>query len=304
MKVLITGAGGLLGSDLVRALRGRHELIGWARRPPPWMGEWRIPLEGVELTDSDGVAESVLRRRPAVVIHAAAVTDVDASERDPELAMRVNRDGTKAVASACARAGAFLLAVSTDYVFDGRLDRPYREEDPPNPISHYGRSKRAGEEAALSGCPKCLVVRVSGLFGRYRDNFVRSAAERLRAGETVTAVTDQVNSPSYTVDLAEGFERILAEFEKEPAAAEPGGRLHGFLHLANRGGASRLEVAQWVAEQMGVSADRIQRSTWVALDRPAPRPAQTAFDCGRYAQITGVTPRPWRGAVRLFLEEQ
>lgn len=304
MRVLVTGSGGLLGSDLVRALRSRYEITGWARKQPVGSSEGSIPLDRVDLTDSAAVRESIGRRRPEVVIHAAALTDVDDSERDPALAMRINRDGTAAVASACAEVGAFLLAVSTDYVFDGRLDRPYREEDAPHPISHYGRSKRAGEEAALSICPKTLVVRVSGLFGRSRINFVSMAAARLKAGETVPAVTDQVNSLSYTADLAEGFGRILLEYGKEPAGAGPRGRLHGVLHLSNAGGASRLEVAEWVAEQVGAPVSLIRRTTWLEMDRPAARPAQTVLDCGRFVRIAGAALRPWKESVRAFLETE
>lgn len=304
MKVLITGAGGLLGSDLVRRLCSRYEVIGWARKPPAGSSEGAIPLDRVDLTDPATVRESIERRRPEAVLHSAAMTDVDASERNPALAMRVNRDGTEAVASACARAGAFLLAVSTDYVFDGRLNRPYREEDRPHPISHYGRSKRAGEEAALSICPKTLVVRVSGLFGPSRENFVRMAAARLKAGQAVSAVTDQVYSPSYTADLAEGFGRILSEYWKDPSGAEPGGRLHGILHLSNSGGASRQEVAEWVAQCVGAPASLIRRCTWAQLHRPAARPAQTAFDCGRYARIGGRPLRSWKESVRAFLETE
>lgn len=304
MRVLVTGAGGLLGSDLVRTLRDRCEVVGWARHAVPWRGTWSIPIDPVDLTDPASVTSSIQRWRPEAVIHSAAMTDVDASERDPELAMRVNRNGTRTVASACANVGAFLLAVSTDYVFDGRLNRPYREEDPPNPISHYGRSKRSGEEAALSGCPKTLIVRVSGLFGQSRDNFVRRTAVRLKAGETVWAVTDQVYSPSHTVDLAQGFRKLLEEYERKPGSAQPGGRLHGILHLSNTGGASRVEVAEWVAQCVGAPDSLIRRTTWVEMDRPAARPAQTALDCSRYVRISGAALRPWKESVRTFLETE
>ena len=303
MRVLVTGASGLLGSDLFQALHDRFELIGWAHQAPRWPAGWAANLEAVDLTDPAAVRKSLERWKPAVVIHTAAMTDVDASERDPDLVMRVNRDGTRAVAEACDAVRAFLAAVSTDYVFDGTLDRPYREEDAPRPLGHYGRSKLAGEEAALTHCRRTLVVRVSGLFGRYRDNFVSTTASRLEAGEPVSAVTDQVYSPSYTVDLAEGFGRILAEYQRDSAAAEPGGRLHGFLHLSNAGGASRVEVAEWVAERVQAPVSLIRRCRWADLKRPAPRPAQTTLDCGRYRHLTGVDLRSWKEAIRVFLEE-
>lgn len=299
MKLLITGASGLLGSDLVRTLSGRYEIMGWTRRPPDGHS---IAWESVDLTDPVKVRESIRRWKPDAVLHAAAMTDVDEGERHPDQAMRVNRDGTAAVAAACAQVGAFLVAVSTDYVFDGTLNRPYREEDPPRPIGHYGRSKQAAEEAARAGCPKVLVVRVSGLFGRSRENFVSMAAARFKTGQRVSAVTDQVYSPSYTLDLAEAFARVVALYEREPDSAGPGGRLQGFLHVANSGGGSRLEVAQWIARQLGAPESLIHRCVWPELNRPAARPAQTVLDCSRYSALVGAPLRSWKEAVRDFLE--
>lgn len=294
MKVLITGAAGLLGTDLCRVLGERHEVAAWSRRA----------ASGIDITDDRTVAEAIRQARPAVVVHTAAMTDVDGCERDPKGAWKTNVDGARAVAAGCASVGACLVAVSTDYVFDGLAGRPYRESDAPNPVSHYGRSKLEGEQEALRACPRTLVVRVSGLFGSARANFVSMAFEKLKAGQRVPVVTDQVNSPSYTGDLAWGIGRLLERLEREPGSAAPGGELHGPLHLANAGGATREQVGQLIADHMGASRNLLERTTWAALQRPARRPPRSDLDCGRFARLAGKGMRPWEDAVRAFLEKE
>lgn len=304
MRVLVTGATGLLGTELCRLLGSRHEVVGWARRipadgPPPG-----VRLERVDVTDGPAVAAGLRQWPAAVVVHTAAMTDVDACEREPDAAWKENVEGTRVVAAGCAASGACLVAVSTDYVFDGRQGRPYREEDPPGPVNHYGRTKLEGERQALEGAPRVTVLRVSGLFGGARANFVSSAIERLRAGQAVPVVTDQVNSPSYTVDLARGIVRLLERLEREPEAAERGGPLHGPLHLANQGGATRAAVGEMLAELLGASRQLLQETTWAALNRPARRPARSELDCGRFARLVGEGLRPWREALRAFVETE
>jgi len=325
LKILVTGATGLLGSELCRRLSGPHEVTGWARHVPaagasgsaatpacaaPGAAGRRLSAaagglgwksESVDVTQVSSVQEGVNRLRPRLVVHAAAMTDVDACEKDPASARRMNAEATGILAAACAGAGAVLLAISTDYVFDGASPAPYRESETPNPISLYGRSKLKGEQEALSLAPRVMIVRVSGLFGPARDNFVSLAARRLRAGEKVPAVTDQVNSPSYTVDLAEGIAQLIALLERSPDAAEQGGPLHGVFHLANQGGASRLQVAEAVARILGAPPSLILQTRWADLDRPARRPPQSQLDCSRFAQTVGRYLRTWEEALQAFL---
>ena len=196
---------------------------------------------------------------------------------------------------ACREIGAFLMAISTDYVFDGESSRPYREEDRAHPISVYGRSKWEGEQKALTNGPDCLAIRVSGLFGAGRANFVTGAIENFKTGRPVHVVTDQVNSPSYTTDLAEGIWRLIQAHEKAPTA------LRGLLHLANTGGASRLEVAQAIAHHLGAPESLIVKTTWAAMNRPARRPARSVLDGNRFAALTGAPLRSWQEALGGFL---
>ncbi len=303
MRVLVVGATGLLGTELVRLLENRYETLGWSRRAPIPAPAFRSRIETVDITDPDAVFNKLGRWEPQVVIHSAAMSDVDACERDPVAALAVNAGGTANVAQACAANGAVLIAVSTDYVFDGSLERPYREEDATNPISVYGRSKLEGERRALELVPRCVLVRVSGIFGPARQNFVSSSAQKLRAGQPVPVVTEQRYSPSYSVDLAAGIEALTKQLERDPQAARQGGPLYGPLHLTNEGGASRLEVARCVAECIGVSDPQIQQVTWEALQRPARRPRNSVLDCDRFRRVSGAPLRTWKEAVRAFLEQ-
>jgi dTDP-4-dehydrorhamnose reductase len=299
MRILVTGATGLLGTELCRRLSGSHVLTGWARRlPGPAAG---AKLESVDVTDAPAVQRGLERLRPDLVIHAAAMTDVDACERDPSAARRMNAEATGTLAAACSTAGAVLLAVSTDYVFDGETERPYRETDAPRPVSAYGASKLKGERLALERASRVMVLRVSGLFGPARQNFVRATADRFRAGKTVPAVADQLISPSYTVDLAEGIARLIAPLERSPEAAEEGGPLHGLFHLANRGCASRVRVAEEIARIVGKPASLIRKTSWADLGRPARRPARSCLDSSRFSKQVGEGLRAWEEAIQAFL---
>ncbi len=296
----MTGATGLLGTDLCRHLGGRHEVLGWARHA----GHSGARIELIDVTDEKAVAAGLQRWAPSVVVHAAAMTDVDACEREPGAASRVNVGGAQNVAAGCAAIGACLVSISTDYVFDGEAGRPYREEDPPRPVSHYGRTKLEGEREALAACPRAVVVRVSGLFGSARSNFVSAAIERLREGQPVPVVTDQVNSPSYTADLARGIGWLIDRIGREPDAAGQGGPLHGPLHLANAGGATRAQVAEVLADWVGAPRGLLRKTTWAELNRPARRPPQSQLDCGRFERMAGEGLRPWREAVQAFVETE
>ena len=296
VRVLVTGATGLLGSELCRVLKNRYEVIGWARgnlQPEGGLSP-ADRMEWVDMTYSEGVSSGISRLRPDVVVHSAAQSDVDAAELQPELTRAVNTQGSENIACACAAVGTFLIAISTDYVFNGAAGRPYREEDPPHPVNAYGWSKLEGERAVLSAAPRSLVVRVSGLFGRGRPNFVLQAARSFRAGKSFQVTTDQINSPSYVVDVTMGIRTIIER-------SESGQELHGILHLANSGGATRLEVAQVIANYLGTPDSLIQKTTWEVLDRPARRPPDSRLDSSRWAQFSGSSLRSLSQAIQAFL---
>jgi dTDP-4-dehydrorhamnose reductase len=237
-RVLITGAGGQLG----RALRERFagdDVVALRRE------EWDVSFPpGVELT----------RAEFDVVLHAAAWTDVDGAEDDPQGATAVNVGGTKNAASL----GAPLVAFSSDYVFDGRKREPYVESDPPNPVSAYGRSKLLGEAAAGPGA---LIVRTSWLFAETGHNFVRTMLRLAESRDEVAVVDDQRGCPTYVGHLADGVHELVDK------GIEP-----GLLHLAADGDCTWADFAEAIFEEAGADC-RVRRITTEELGRPAPRPA-------------------------------
>jgi len=242
MQVLVTGANGMLGTDLCAALRAAgFEPLPTARTK----AETRQIVSRLDVTDADGVRETLARLRPDVVIHCAAYTNVEEAELDPDPAFRVNAQGSWNVASACAAQDIPLCALSTDYVFDGTKSAPYTEFDPPNPINQYGASKWAGENCVRQLCRKHWIVRTAWLFGLHGKCFPDSI---LRAAETLPelrVVADQRGSPTYTADLADALVRLI----RSP--------LYGTYHIANAGAATWYDFARKTLELAGKTGVRV-----------------------------------------------
>jgi dTDP-4-dehydrorhamnose reductase len=252
MRLLVTGAAGMLGRDVVAAAgNAGHEAIALARAD-------------LDITDAAAVRAAVLAARPAAVINCAAWTDVDGAETAEENATAVNGEGAGNVARAAAEAGALTVHVSSDYVFDGTATHPYDEYAPTWPQSAYGRSKLAGEHAVHEAGGRSATVRASWLFGPHGKNFVdtmrRLGAER----EEVTVVDDQVGCPTYTGHLAPALVRI----------AERG--LTGVMHVAGGGRCSWFELAEATFAEAGIAC-RVKPQRTADLGRPAQRPAFSAL---------------------------
>jgi dTDP-4-dehydrorhamnose reductase len=210
------------------------------------------------------------------VINAAAWTDVDGAETDPDGAFRVNAMGVRHVADGCRRTGAHLLQLSTDYVFDGRLDRPYVEWDACNPLSAYGRSKRAGE---LEVDPGWTVVRTSWMFGRHGHNIVKTILRLAAEGGELRFVDDQRGCPTSAEDLAGVVARLAL------------GRLPGTFHVTNGGATTWFELARHVLTCAGADPARVVAITTAELGLPAPRPASSVLD-NAALRLSGITPLP------------
>jgi dTDP-4-dehydrorhamnose reductase len=248
MRLLVTGAAGMLGRDVVAAAGDAgHEVVALARAD-------------LDITDQDAVRAAITAARPDAVINCAAWTDVDGAEAAEEAATQINGAGAGHVARAAADAGALLVHVSSDYVFDGRAGTPYPEDAPTAPQGAYGRSKLAGEHAIVEAGGRAAIVRSAWLFGPHGKNFVdtmrRLGAER----EEIAVVDDQVGCPTYTGHLAPALVQI----------AERG--LTGVLHVAGGGSCSWFELAQATFEETGITCHVKPQST-AELGRPAPRPA-------------------------------
>ncbi len=271
MRILLTGSGGQLGQELLDRL-GREELHAH-------------DLAGLDITDRAAVFQMVERVRPAWVINAAAFNDVDGAEGAVEKAFAVNGSAPGHLADAAARVGASMVHVSTDYVFDGTKGAPYTEDDLPNPLSVYARSKYEGERRVLDSAASACVLRTAWLYGRHGKNFVGAILAAAERGQPINVVADQVGSPTWAADLAEA----IAELIGTPA--------RGLFHVVNAGSCSRYEFARAIVR----GKVEVLPITTAEAGRSAPRPANSAL-AGLRWKAAGLAPlRPWREALDAFL---
>lgn len=270
-RILITGAGGMLGRDLARVLAGRQLTL--------------LDHAACEVTDAKIVESRIAAAGPEVVVHLAAFTKVNECERDPIKAFRVNAEGTRNVARAAASCGARLIYMSTDYVFDGKSGTPYQESDPVLPLNVYGRSKLEGEHQAAA-FPGTLIVRGGWLFGRGGRNFVEAILAQAREGKRPKVVTTQVGTPTWTAHLG----RTIAALLDRGVA--------GVVHVPAGGSCSWFEFAQAIVEEAGLSVEVEPNA-----DEPSgtPRPAFSVLSDARLREL-GIDSLPhWRDGLRGYL---
>src|SRR3989441_1070174 len=275
MRILITGAKGQLGQELLRVLRGEDVI---ATDQPEYA-----------LTDPM-LGEKIAAQRPDLVIHTAAYTDVDGCERDPDTTFQVNAQGTRRVAEGAAKANARLIYLSTDYVFDGKKAEPYTERDPVNPLNVYGRSKLAGEEEAVKGCRRTLVLRTSWLYGVHGNNFVKTILSLAVTQPELRVVEDQRGSPTYARHLAQ----VIAGLIRSDVT--------GVLHAGGGGECSRYEFAKGILQEAGLECRVVPILTGEA-GLPALRPPHLALLTASLHQH-GLSLPPWREGVRQFLMDR
>lgn len=256
MRVLVTGAGGQLGRDVVAHAAGCGDDVLGLRH------------DDVDVTDRDAVLGAITQWRPDAVVHAAAWTAVDACESDRERAFAANALAVRWVVEACDRVGAHLVHVSTDYVFDGSLDRPYVEWDQPAPASVYGASKWAGEREASAAGAAAAVVRTSWVCGEHGSNMVKTILRLAAERPSLAFVDDQRGHPTFTADLAPMLRRLVLD------------RRSGIHHVTNQGAVSWYEFARAVVSAAGRDPAMVTPIATADLDppRPAPRPANSVLD--------------------------
>jgi dTDP-4-dehydrorhamnose reductase len=256
VKLLVTGAAGMLGRDVMLAAgNAGHDVVGFGRAE-------------LDITDPAALAKKFDLERPDVVINCAAWTDVDGAEAEEEAALAVNGTGAGNVAAAAAEVGASVVYVSSDYLFDGAKGAPYVESDQPAPLSAYGRTKLAGEEATVAANKRHFVVRSAWLFGIAGPNFVETMLRLAGSGNEVLVVRDQVGSPTYTWHLAYGIVRLIEGIE------------FGIHHMAAAGQCSWYEFAREIFEQAKVEC-KVLSITTEEFGRPAPRPPFSALTSQR-----------------------
>ncbi len=277
MKILVIGATGLLGRNLLAAWAPTHEVTGVGSRQ-------------CDIRDAAQVGALLARVQPDVTVLAAAITDVEGCERDPELAYAINAAGPEHVARACAAAGSRLVHISTDYVFDGEKGTPYEVDDPKRPLSHYARSKSEGEDRVLAALPAAAVVRVAWLFGNHPRAFPDRVLAQAATQREITAIADKFSTPTFAPEAAAALLRLM-----EARAA-------GIFHVTNAGGGSWYDIAAEVLRAAGIEHVRLVRQRLADLGWKAPRPRNSVLSLRALAPF-GIVMRPWQEAVGAYIRQ-
>lgn len=278
MKVIVTGASGLVGRAVVSHVAAEGESVRG------------FDHAGLDITDPSAIEQALAAERPDVVVNCAAWTDVDACESNREHAFAANARGPELLALACGKIDALFISISTDYVFDGTKEGFYTQEDEPNPISVYGHSKLDGERLAQAAWTRTIIVRSGYIFGVGGTNFLSTLIARAGRGEHLKAITDTFGTPTYAPDLAS---RILdlARLDRPD-----------LYHVVNAGdGVSFADFAACAMERAGFDDDLLQPVTLDSLNRPAPRPRNSRLRC-LVSEALGLEPLPlWQDALSQFI---
>ena len=284
MRILVTGREGQLVRSLAEAAakRGGIEIIA-AGRPD------------LDLELSGSATRAIAAAAPDLVINAAAYTAVDQAEDEPERAFRINGEGAGEVAAAARAAGAPIIHISTDYVFDGASEQPYREDDPTNPLGVYGRSKLEGEDQVRRSNPDHLIVRTAWVYSPFGKNFVKTMMRAAREREVLSVVADQRGSPSSALDLAEGLLAVARRWSADRSAG-----LGQVYHLAGTGETSWQGFAAYIMKEcarLGLPAARVEPIKTADWPTRARRPANSVLDSGKFAHDFGFRMPEWRQSV-------
>ena len=281
-RIIVIGAKGRLGAALTREYQRAFSVKAFARSQ-------------LDLGKLDQVRSTLSETEFDLLINCAALTNVDYCESNRDEAFLINAEAPRLLAEICRQKSAALIHISTDYVFDGRQDSPYTEEDTPRPLSVYAESKLAGEEETLRVSHNNLVIRLSWVFGPDKPSFIDQIIQRARENDVVAAVADKFSSPTYTIDVANWLRLAIDK------------NASGILHLANSGGCSWQEWAQYaldVCRNFGIplKAERVGAVSLADMKNfVAQRPVHTVLSTAKFAALTGVKPRHWREAVAEYI---
>lgn len=293
MKIILTGAAGLLGHDVWRLFEHKHELIAIGRTQAPWIGADRF--RSCDLSNAALTYSIITKENPDLVVHCAGYNNVDGAESDYEAAFKANALATRNIALGCQRFDATLISISTDYVFDGQsaLATGYREFDPCHPINLYGQSKLWAETFVQQLLTKYFIVRTSWLFGLSRQTWIDRVLQSAQAGQDIHAASDMVSAPTYTRDLAEALLKLAES------------RHYGLYHVTNAGFGSRVALAEEVLSIHKLNRSQlIKPMTLSALKLPARRPTFSGMDNLAW-RLDGFTPlRPWKDALREYFNHK
>jgi dTDP-4-dehydrorhamnose reductase len=282
MRIAVTGSKGQVAISLIERAGANAEVVALGR-------------PAFDLIDRAAVVAGLEAARPHVVVNAAAYTAVDKAEAEEADAVRVNGEGAGHVAEAAARLGVPLVHLSTDYVFDGALDRPYREDDPTAPTGAYGRSKLAGEKAVAERCADSVILRTAWVYSPFGANFVRTMLRLNETRDEVGVVADQRGNPTSALDIADALIAIAARMKGDASPA-----LRGVFHMTGSGEATWADLAETIfheAAARGRRLTRVRRITTADYPTPARRPANSRLDNEKLARVYGVGLPEWRQSV-------
>ena len=282
-RLLVIGAKGMLGRDLVDTLR-------FSFRPDQ---DWEIlewDIDEIDIQEENTTVTKIENMKPQIVINLAAYTDVDGCESNEEKAFAVNAEGMKHVALGALKCNAKVVYLSTDYIFDGEKKEPYREEDSPHPLSVYGRSKLKGEQYVQALVEDSLIVRSQWLYGRHGKNFVNTILREAREKKVVSIVDDQIGSPTYTVDLAAAITDLIHR------------RARGIFHVANSDACTWFAFGQTILKLSGMLEVRVRPISTKELGRPAARPLYSVLSTQKLRREMNMTLRPWPHALREYIK--
>lgn len=285
MRIAVTGRTG----QVVQSLLARAETAGVTVIP--------VGRPELDLAQPGNVRQALSAARPDCIVNAAAYTAVDKAETEPELAMRINGEGAGAVATAAAILGVPLIHISTDYVFDGMAPQPWREDDPTAPLSAYGRSKLAGEEAVRASGADWAILRTAWVYSPYGANFVKTMLRLAETRDEVGVVSDQLGSPTSAPDLADAIIAVAQALVARPGDAS----LRGVFHAAGTGEASWADLAETVfatSAALGGPSAGVRRITTIDYPTPARRPGNSRLDCSLLTARHGLRLPPWRDSVQ------
>ena len=278
-KILVIGAKGMLGRDLVETLRSsfpEDEITGW-------------DVEEIDIQEERSTVTRIGNLEPGVIINLAAYTDVDGCELNEKKAFAINAEGMKHVAVGAAACGAKVVTLSTDYIFDGKKESPYIEEDPPHPLNVYGRSKWKGEQYVLELVKDALIVRTQWLYGKHGKNFVASILRQAREKAVLSVVNDQIGSPTYTLDLSQAISLLIKR------------KTRGIFHVANSHSCTWYDYARTILKLSGIEGVKVIPVSSKELAYPAVRPAYSVLDTKKLRREMGLTLRPWAEALKDYL---
>lgn len=285
MRIAVTGRTG----QVVQSLLARAEAAGVTVIP--------VGRPELDLAQPEGVWQALAAASPDCVVNAAAYTAVDKAETEPDLALRINGEGAGAVAAVAAALGVPLIQISTDYVFDGMAPRPWRESDATAPLSAYGRSKLAGEEAIAASPADWTILRTAWVYSPYGTNFVKTMLRLAESRDEIGVVSDQLGSPTNALDLADTIIGVAQALVTRPGDAS----LRGVFHAAGTGEASWADLAEAifaVSAALGGPSAAVRRITTLDYPTPARRPSNSRLDCGLLAQRHGLRLPPWQDSVK------